>query len=141
MRNWYNSLNYPALATWKRATEREKSCMLILVVDDEESLCDLLGEILSDQHQVLKAYDGLQALETALQRVPDLIITDVMMPRMSGSDLVRALRADSATQHIPIILMSAVSLASPSLAQEAVAFLAKPFDIDLVEKTVANVIK
>lgn len=115
--------------------------MLILVVDDEESLCDLLGEILSDQYQVLKAYDGVQALETALEKIPDLIITDVMMPRMSGPDLIRALRADPATQHVPIILMSAVSLASPSLAQEAVAFLAKPFDIDLVEKTVADVIK
>ena len=118
-----------------------KTLMLILVVDDEESLCDLLGEILSDQYEIRKAYDGQQALEVALEKPPDLVITDVMMPRMAGPDLIRALRANPATKNVPIILMSAGSLASPGLAQEAAAFLSKPFDIDVVERTVAEVIK
>ena len=118
----------------------EKYAMQIMVVDDEESLCDLLGEILSEEYQIVKAYDGVQALELTRKCPPDLIISDVMMPRMSGPDLINALRQDPNTENIPVILMSAVSLPSPKFAEGASAFLAKPFDIDVVEKTVAKVI-
>lgn len=114
--------------------------MLILVVDDEESLCDLLAEILADQYDILKAYDGQQALDLVRQNHPDLVITDVMMPRMSGLDLLAAIRADKATRAIPVVLVSAVSLASPQLAKGAAAFLSKPFDIDVVEQTVSKII-
>lgn len=115
--------------------------MLILVVDDEESLCDLLAEILADQYEILKAYDGLQAWELVRENHPDLVITDVMMPRMSGLDLLSAMRSDTATRAIPVVLVSAVSLPSPNLAKDAAAFLSKPFDIDVVEQTVSNIIQ
>lgn len=111
--------------------------MLVLVVDDEESLCELLAEVLAGDYEVVKAFNGKAALEIARERKPDIIISDVMMPHMSGVELLQALRENSETEHIPVILLSA----APPRAKvsEASAFLAKPFEIEVLEKVVAKV--
>ncbi len=113
--------------------------MLILVVDDEQSLCDLMAEILKDNYDVIQAYDGKEALEMARQRQPDLVVSDIMMPHMSGVELVKALRDDPKTKDIPTILLSA---ATPQyMAREADAFVKKPFEIEVLEKIVAEIAK
>ena len=111
--------------------------MLVLVVDDEESLCELLAEVLSGEYEIIKAFNGKTAFELASQRKPDIIISDVMMPHMSGVELLKALRENSETAHIPVILLSA----APPRAKvnEASAFLTKPFEIEVLEKIVAEV--
>jgi CheY-like chemotaxis protein len=111
--------------------------MLILVVDDEESLCELLAEVLSGDYEVIKAFNGKAALELARERKPDIIISDVMMPHMSGVEMLKALRDDSETGNIPVILLSAAPLRSK--VTEASAFLIKPFEIEVLEKVVAKV--
>lgn len=111
--------------------------MMVLVVDDEESLCELLAEILSEKYEVIKAYNGKDALELARQRRPDLVISDVMMPHMSGVELLKALRDDPETKKIPMILLSAAS--PQSVAQEAQAFIRKPFELEVLEKIVDDV--
>ena len=103
----------------------------ILIADDEEFIVDLLATLLEDEHyRVLRAYDGEQALRAAQRENPQLIITDIMMPRMSGTELAARLRAqeqdDAST---PIILMSAVR---SSVAIPNTIYLPKPFDIDHV---------
>lgn len=110
--------------------------MMVLVVDDEESLCELLAEILAEQYDVIKAYNGKEALELARQKRPDLIISDVMMPQMSGVELLQALRADPATQDTPVILLSAAS--PQSVAEQAEAFIRKPFEVEVLERVVEN---
>lgn len=110
--------------------------MLVLVVDDEESLCELLAEILAERYEVIKAFNGREAFELARQRQPDLIISDIMMPQMSGIELLHALRADPATEKTPVILLSAAS--PQSMAEQAEAFIRKPFEIDVLEKVVSS---
>ncbi|MBN9392705.1 MAG: response regulator [Chloroflexi bacterium] len=111
--------------------------MLVLVVDDEESLCELLAEVLSGDYEVIKAFNGKAALELARERKPDIIISDVMMPHMSGVEMLRALRDDAETEKIPVILLSAAPPRSKVV--EASAFLTKPFEIEVLEKVVAKV--
>jgi CheY-like chemotaxis protein len=106
----------------------------ILVVDDESNMRFLLRMILERAgYEVVEAPDGAAALEHALRSPPDLVVTDLMMPVMSGRELIERLRKDPQTAGIPIVVVSA----NPSAAVEAVdAVLAKPFDPDaLLEAT------
>jgi DNA-binding response OmpR family regulator len=103
----------------------------ILIADDEEFIVDLLATLLEDeQYRVLRAYDGEEALRAVQRERPHLIITDVMMPKLTGTDLARRVRAGDVTQSAtPIILMSAVRQ-PPAIPDTH--YLAKPFDIDQV---------
>jgi len=106
----------------------------ILIADDEEFIVDLLATLLEDEHyRVLRAYDGEQALQAAQRENPQLIITDIMMPRMSGTELASHLRTQEQTD-VPIILMSAVR--SP-IAIPNTIYLPKPFDIERVLELVS----
>jgi len=106
----------------------------ILIADDEEFIVDLLATLLEDEHyRVLRAYDGEQALQAARRENPQLIITDIMMPRMSGTELATHLRTQEQTD-VPIILMSAVR--SP-IAIPNTIYLPKPFDIEHVLELVS----
>lgn len=116
----------------------------ILVVDDEFGIAQLLQEVLEDEgHEVVLATNGRQALEKALQSLPDLVITDFMMPILDGAGLITALRLQPSLQGIPVILMSAVSEATAvDLCLGYDRFLRKPFRIvqviDLVEGLIAR---
>ncbi|MDQ4043903.1 MAG: response regulator [Chloroflexota bacterium] len=104
----------------------------ILIADDEPAIVDLLAQFLQDEgYAVERADDGRAALELAQRLQPDLIIADVMMPRMSGFELVDELT--STDSRVPVILMSAAVISR----RDEVAFIAKPFDLgellDLVE--------
>lgn len=90
----------------------------ILVVDDNRSLALLVEEVLKFHgFAVRTAFDGLGALEKVQQEVPDLIILDLVMPKMNGYEVCRALQASSATAGIPILVLT---------AQGQVDLLAKP---------------
>lgn len=102
----------------------------ILLVDDEFDTIDVLEMLLRlEGFEVLKAYDGLQALEVAEAGAPDLIVTDLMMPRMNGLELAQRLRSQAATRHIPIIMNSAGHEPQTEGAHPYSAFLEKPVDI------------
>jgi two-component system alkaline phosphatase synthesis response regulator PhoP len=107
----------------------------LLIVDDEQSILDLLQNILEDAgYVVLTARDGYAALALARQLRPDLVLTDVMMPRMDGRALFAQLRGDADTTRIPVIGMSAVPQGVTDNA--FAAFLAKPFDLEQVLRCV-----
>ena len=97
----------------------------ILVVDDEPDQRFLLRRILQRAgHEVTEANDGAAALRAVRESAPDLVVTDVMMPVMNGVELIRCLRGDPATAHIPILAASG----DCHLAVTADAGLAKPYD-------------
>jgi CheY-like chemotaxis protein len=102
----------------------------ILVADDNEPNRELLEAYLSDDgHEILMAADGREALEVAQSRQPDLILLDVMMPKLSGYEVCRQLKANSATSAIPILMVTA--LKDPGDIEKAVSagaddFLSKP---------------
>ena len=85
-----------------------KAAPTVLVVEDDPVILRLL-EVNFDLEgfTVLLAHDGEEGLEAASTRQPDIIVSDIMMPKMSGIELVAALRADKATAKIPVILLSA----------------------------------
>jgi signal transduction histidine kinase len=79
----------------------------VLVVDDNADLRNYLTELLSPQYDVVAVADGVEALAAIRSRAPEIVVSDVMMPRLDGVGLVRALRADPATVSLPVILVSA----------------------------------
>src|SRR5436190_2933297 len=79
----------------------------ILVADDNRDMRRYLQRILVARHQVETVNDGKAALRAAKANPPDLILANIMMPRMNGFQLLGALRADSRTQDVPVILLSA----------------------------------
>jgi|ERR1039457_6703283 CheY-like chemotaxis protein len=97
----------------------------ILVVDDEPDERFLVGRTLRKQgHAVTVAENGVAGLKTAQEQVPDLVLTDVMMPVMDGVEFIRRLRSDPATAGIPILAVSG----DTHLAGAADAVLKKPYD-------------
>ncbi len=103
----------------------------ILVVDDEESFRSLLRQELEDAgYQVLEAADGMTALKVARSQRLDLIILDVMIPGISGFDVVSVLRGDPATAAIPIVILSGVEDRERGFRLGADGYLVKPLDVE-----------
>jgi signal transduction histidine kinase/AraC-like DNA-binding protein len=104
---------------------------ILLLVEDNPDIRDFLTDMLSEQYQLIIAADGEKGWDLALSEVPDLIVSDVVMPRMDGIALTWKLRNHDATSHIPVFLLTAQ--AGPmheieGLESGAVDFIAKPFD-------------
>ena len=104
---------------------------LILIVEDNVDLQLFIKEILSEEFQVIAAGDGNEGKDLALKHLPDLVLSDIMMPGLSGYDLCRFLKNEEKTSHIPVILLTAKSESKhkvQGLAIGADDFLTKPFD-------------
>ena len=115
------------------------SAPTLLVVEDDPVILRLLEVNFElEGFEVLLAHDGAQGLALARSEHPAMVITDIMMPRMSGIELVQALKADPATASIPIILLSAKAQTSDLKAgmdSGADDYVTKPFEpLDLVDR-------
>lgn len=106
----------------------------ILVADDEPDVRELVVyRMKRSGYDVVEAKNGEEAYDLAVQHVPDLIVADVMMPRIDGYELTRRLRAEPTTQRIPIILLTAKTQeadVSQGFAAGADDYLKKPFNPD-----------
>jgi DNA-binding response OmpR family regulator len=104
---------------------------VVLVADDDDDIRDLVAFRLDRAgYEVLRAGDGQEALDLAKEHRPDLAVLDVMMPKLTGYDVTRELRADAATSRIPVILLTArVQEADVARGFEAGAddYVKKPF--------------
>jgi CheY-like chemotaxis protein len=108
----------------------------ILIVDDEGPVRQLISQVLKDGgHHILQAIHGAQALEMIGKDRPDLVLSDVMMPVLSGAELCRQLKASADTRSIPVILMSSAGRQSADGAGGD-AFLEKPFHFEDLEDLV-----
>jgi CheY-like chemotaxis protein len=111
----------------------------VLVIDDEAPIVELLVDIIEDEgHTVLQASNGVEGLTLAREKQPDLIISDIMMPLLSGYEFLRALRADTSIAHIQVILMSAafpMGNAGNGSRDDlrADGYLQKPFELATIE--------
>ncbi|HEX4868031.1 MAG TPA: response regulator [Acidimicrobiales bacterium] len=111
----------------------------VLVVEDDPVILRLLEVNFElEGFEVLLAHDGAEGVDLAKAHRPDLVISDIMMPKLSGIELVRALKAEPATAAIPIVLLSAKAQTSDLKAgMDAGAddYITKPFEpLDLVER-------
>ncbi len=117
---------------------------LVLVVEDNPDLRELLEEWLSKSYLVISRASGESGLETAFQRIPDLILCDIMLPGKDGLEIVDALKRDDRTNHIPIILLTAKATQSDKvqgLSVGADAYVYKPFDPNELKIRVGNLIR
>jgi signal transduction histidine kinase len=113
-----------------RAGTEGSSRARVLLADDNADMRHYIARILGEHYEVLAVSDGQAALEAALASPPDLVLSDVMMPRLDGFGLVKALRTEEKTQTLPIILLSARAgeeSAVESLDAGASDYLVKPF--------------
>jgi signal transduction histidine kinase len=116
----------------------------ILVVDDNPHLREYLSDLLRSQYHVTIAGDGLEALEAIRVETPDIVLSDVMMPRMTGIELVAALRQDPDTVNLPVILLSARAggeAAFEGLDAGSDDYLTKPFTKEELFARVASHLK
>ena len=113
----------------------------ILVAEDERDIRELISFTLRHcGHEVLTASNGEDALAIALRDLPDLVLLDIRMPRMTGYDVCRRLRADPTTQHVPIAFLSAKGQDSEIQAgmdAGATDYILKPFAPDQLVNRVA----
>ncbi len=103
---------------------------VLLIIEDNHDIVDHLDRLLRDEYKLEKAYDGLEGLEKANALIPDLIISDLMMPKMDGIKLCENLKTNEKTNHIPIIILTAKTAFEhkiEGLNTGADAYLTKPF--------------
>ncbi|MEL7121255.1 MAG: response regulator [Bacteroidota bacterium] len=111
--------------------EEDKDKPRLLIVEDNYDMVEVLIANLEDDYEIYATYDGAEGIEKAIAEVPDLIVSDVMMPEKNGYELCDALKQDERTNHIPIILLTAkadVESRLTGLQKGADAYLAKPFE-------------
>ncbi len=113
----------------------------ILVCDDEASLRELVRAVLGPRYQFVEADDGQRALALARELHPDLIVLDLMLPGMSGIEVLDVLRGDPELAAIPVIVVTAWSHAEASaLVAGADRFVPKPFDPQELETAVEELL-
>lgn len=115
----------------------------ILIVEDNPELRTLISQTFEDQYQVLESANGADGLATATSQIPDIVISDVMMPEMDGLQFCQALKTDERTSHIPVILLTAKSSQTDhvsGLETGADLYLTKPFSTKVLALNVRNLI-
>lgn len=116
----------------------------IILVDDDPQLRYVIADILiASGHSVMTAGNGREAIVLMETGPPDLVITDLMMPIMSGAELVRQMRNESATALVPVILVTAASRDSDAFPPDGLysTVIWKPFDIGALLKAVTKALK
>ena len=117
----------------------------LLLVDDEVELVEMIKfRLEASDYEVLTANDGQQALEIARREKPDLVILDVMLPKMDGYKVCGLLKKDSRYAHIPVMMFTAKAMdADMKLGQEvsADAYLTKPFEPKVLLEKIKELVK
>ena len=115
----------------------------ILIVEDNDELREYLRNTLSDDYIIQVCSDGKQALDIVKEYMPNMIISDIMMPEMRGDELCHRLKNDIETSHIPIILLTALNNDRniiEGLKTGADEYIVKPFNIGILRATIANIL-
>lgn len=119
-------------------------CPLLLIVEDNAELRKNLAEFFSAYFRIAEAADGEEGLQKTRELTPDIIISDVMMPRMSGTEMCKIIKADLNLCHIPVILLTALSASESKLEglnTNADDYVTKPFESDLLLARVDNLLR
>lgn len=117
---------------------------LLLVVEDNNDLRNYIVESFSDIFRTIEAKNGEEGISVAREHIPDIIITDIMMPKVDGLQLCNTLKIDATTNHIPIIILTALNEERDLLAgleNKADDYVTKPFGANILRHKVRNLIE
>jgi signal transduction histidine kinase/ligand-binding sensor domain-containing protein/AraC-like DNA-binding protein/ActR/RegA family two-component response regulator len=123
--------------------DEEGLSKIILIIDDNPDVRYFIRSQFVPEYQVVEAPDGKEGLNLAFKHIPDIIITDIMMPGPDGIELCKKIKKDERTSHIPIILLTALTSKENihlGLAAGADDYITKPFDISILHTKVENLL-
>ena len=116
---------------------------LLLVVEDNEQIRQYIADSMGEDYRVIQAENGLKGISAACEQIPDIIVSDIMMPEMDGIEMTKTLKEDIRTSHIPIILLTAKdSLDDKEEGYDSGAdsYLTKPFTAKLLNSRIQNLL-
>ena len=134
----------PNFDTVDNQNDVDKTLPLVLIIDDNKDIVKYIQLQLKGKYHFLTAYDGTSGLEIAQQKLPDLIISDIMMPGLTGLQLCNKIKGDIKTDHIPVVLLTAKvgqDQKIKGLEAKADEYLQKPFNKKELEIKVHNLIE
>jgi signal transduction histidine kinase/DNA-binding response OmpR family regulator len=116
----------------------------LLIIEDNPDLRKYVTKVLTDYYKVYEACDGEEGFKKSFEKIPDLIISDIMMPKMNGFQLCKALKSDSRTSHIPIIILTAKATLKDKIEgmeTGADEYLMKPFEAEELKARIKNLLE
>jgi len=131
--NWGNQEN-----------KRSKAEKMILVVEDNYDLSRFICQILEKEYRIMTAFTGIEGIEKAMVFLPDLVISDIMMPGKTGIELLYELKNNLKTSHIPVVLLTALTSAEnkiEGLSTGADDYVEKPFDSEVLQARIKSIFK
>ncbi|RYE26788.1 MAG: hybrid sensor histidine kinase/response regulator [Sphingobacteriaceae bacterium] len=138
------STQFPTLSNIEQSTTNDLKKYTIQIVEDNDELRSFLRSSIEQNYLIHESINGLQGWETAVELIPDIIISDVMMPEMDGLEFTLKIKSDIRTSHIPVILLTARSTQQQQISgleNGADIYLTKPFSIQMLELHIHNLIE
>jgi len=126
-----------------QTTELETNKLTVLIVEDNPDVQAYLGNELKKDYILIQEYNGKKGLEAAIQHIPDIIISDIMMPEMEGTELCKELKLNENTCHIPVILLTAKGSDENQIegyGLGAEAYVMKPFSVEVLKAQIKSVL-
>ncbi|MBW3017757.1 response regulator [Candidatus Woesearchaeota archaeon] len=140
-----NLISNKVLAQAKFWKNKDNEKQTIMIVDDEENVLKLIKlSLIPGNYDLIEARNGIECLEKVRERIPDLILLDLMMPKMDGMECCRILRSNPITQNIPVIMLTAKTQVNDKLEGFSVGtddYITKPFDPLELEARVKTLLK
>jgi DNA-binding response OmpR family regulator/two-component sensor histidine kinase len=139
-----NDIKYISQQTESDTEIQTSKEMKVLIVEDNDDLLNFMKATLSNDFKVFTAVDGEMAWEFISKQIPDLVVSDIMMPNMDGFELCKIMKSTYETSHIPIVLLTALSEKTDQLhglGLGADDYLTKPFDMNLLIQRIKSIIR
>jgi len=134
----------PAIPGKKAETENSHKMPEVLIIEDNADLRSFLVSLLNEEYKLTEASDGEMGLMLAIEKNPDLIISDIIMPKLLGTELCKRIKGDINTSHIPVILLTSKNTIEnqiEGIETGADTYITKPFNVAHLKATIKNLIE